>query len=110
MKVPFYYPLGLNVINVAPYLILVNGVPVAKSFKEFANWFKKNELDVTKFKNWPFIEGISEPITERKFNSNPGLDKEELVQAMLGTNQFKRKEMQKAAARIRNRLANKPKE
>lgn len=47
---------------------------------------------------------------KRKFNSNPGLDREELVQAMLGTNQFKRKEMQKAAARIRNRLRNKPKE
>jgi TRAP-type C4-dicarboxylate transport system substrate-binding protein len=39
-----------------------------------------------------------------KFNSTPDLNKEELLQAMLKTGQFQRREYQKAANRIRQKL------
>lgn len=53
-----FYPLGLNVINCAPNMILVNGFCCANSFKDFVKWFKLNNLHVEQFKNWPFEFGI----------------------------------------------------
>lgn len=40
----------------------------------------------------------------KKFNSTPGLDKDELTDIMLKTVQSNRKEMQRAAGRIRRKL------
>lgn len=57
-----YYAVGLNVITTAPNLILVNGYFAARSFREFHAWFLKKNLDTNQFKNWPFVEGISQPI------------------------------------------------
>lgn len=53
------YPLGRNVINLAPNMILVNGTVTANSFKDFIKWIKDNNVDVTWFHNWPFEFGIS---------------------------------------------------
>lgn len=39
-----------------------------------------------------------------KFNSTPDLDQQELLNAMLKTVQFNRKEMQRASAKIRAKL------
>lgn len=66
-KVP-YYAVGLNTINVAPKMIMVNGVICARSFKDFYEWFVKNQLEVTRFRNWPFQFGICSDIQTREIS------------------------------------------
>lgn len=47
-----------NVINVAPKLILVNGVYVASSFKAFRKYCKTWGITQSQFVNWPFVDEL----------------------------------------------------
>jgi len=68
MKKVKFYSLGKNIINVAPRMILVNGTPVAHTYKEFIKWIISNEISVERFVNWPFMTGISTNIETHKID------------------------------------------
>jgi hypothetical protein len=47
------------VIQTAPHMILVNGIIVAGTFKEFCYWIKRRNINVEAFVNWPFVDGVT---------------------------------------------------
>lgn len=56
----------MKTINVAPHMIMVNGVIVAKTFSGFKNWLLKSKTSIAEFRNWPFQFGLSSDIDTKK--------------------------------------------
>ena len=46
------------IIQLAHRMILVDGYLVARSYKEFESWIRKNNYKRKDFHNWPFISTI----------------------------------------------------